>query len=501
MNKRFFFLTAWLFLLASPAICPAVYQGGYAVVIEGPTTVDLNSTEQFVARAYDPQGNPVSEVTFTRTFSSLGLTTVNRQMTVYAPDGTKHVLNGSLDVAVQNPEAAGGDTEAAPPPEGVFFTDPAKSSSGVTNATVDVIRSAKSEILIAAYTIESQDVVDALVEAANRLGAGNVKVVIEEKYFSDPDNQAVLDALTAAGVQIVSDGTRSGSLMHNKFVVVDDKTVLTGSTNFTTTQLTSDANNTVIFRDPDMAAAYATEFKEMFSGNFDGGKQDNTQHEFTVEMGGGGGLNINTASAQELAGLPGIGSSMAQKIVSFRETNGPFQSVQDLDRVPGIGSSTVAKVSPYVTTEGGEARQVQVEVYFTPSDQTKDQLIKAIDGARQSIDFSIFTFTDPDVADALQAAKERGVQVRGVFDAWQANGAASQFDDLQSAGLEVKKDGFSALNHSKYLVADGSVVVTGSYNWTGAANGENDENLLIIRDAQIASQYLANFSSAFAAGK
>ena len=153
------------------------------------------------------------------------------------------------------------------------------------------------------------------------------------------------------------------------------------------------------------------------------------------------------------------------------------------------------------TTGDGSTRDVKVEVYFTPSDQVKEQVLNVINGAKTSISFSIFTFTDPDIAGALQAAKNRGVKVQGVFDAWQAQSSYSQYDDLLNAGLDVRKDGFSSLNHSKYLVADGSSVVTGSYNWTGSASTENDENIMIIKDPAIASQYSGNFNLAYASGK
>lgn len=500
MNKRILVLAITLFLIAPAAQTPALYQGDYALVVEGPTEIELDATESFSAAAYDPAGNLIQEVAFTRTFSAPGIVTVKRQMTITKPDGTKQVLYGTLDVMVKITVAGGGDTTAEPSLDGVYFTDPKLPSSNVKNATVELINSATSEILIAAYTVESPDVREALIAAAKRLGPGKVKLVVEEKYYSDPNNAAIYSSLRNAGVKIVSDGTKSGSLMHNKFVVVDREMVLSGSTNFTTEQLSNDANNTLIFSDPALAAAYATEFNEMFAGEFDGGKVDNTQHTFTVQMGGGAGqININTASAAELASLPDIGPTTAQKIVSYREANGPFSSIQELDNVSGIGQATISKISSFVTTTGdGSTRNVQVELYFTPSDQVEEQLLNVINNAKKTISFSIFTFTDPDIAAAIQAAKNRGVKVQGVFDAWQANSSYSQYDDLLNAGLDVRKDGFSALNHSKYLVADGATVVTGSYNWTSAADGENDENLLIIKDPGIAAQYAGNFSSTYA---
>ena len=60
-------------------------------------------------------------------------------------------------------------------------------------------------------------------------------------------------------------------------------------------------------------------------------------------------VNINTASAKELDALPGIGEVLAQRIIDYRNANGPFQSVYDLIKVKGIGEKTLEKIKPYAT--------------------------------------------------------------------------------------------------------------------------------------------------------
>ena len=59
-------------------------------------------------------------------------------------------------------------------------------------------------------------------------------------------------------------------------------------------------------------------------------------------------LDINTATADQLKALPGIGDATAQKIIAYREQNGPFTSVEALDAIPGIGPARIADLKGLV---------------------------------------------------------------------------------------------------------------------------------------------------------
>ena len=60
-------------------------------------------------------------------------------------------------------------------------------------------------------------------------------------------------------------------------------------------------------------------------------------------------ININTATAEELDLLPGIGPVLAKAIIDYRTEYGPFSTPEDLDSVPGIGPKILAKILPYIT--------------------------------------------------------------------------------------------------------------------------------------------------------
>jgi competence protein ComEA len=60
-------------------------------------------------------------------------------------------------------------------------------------------------------------------------------------------------------------------------------------------------------------------------------------------------VNLNTAGTEQLTTIPGIGESMAQRIVEWRDEHGPFRRVEDLMKVKGIGEKSLEKLRPHVT--------------------------------------------------------------------------------------------------------------------------------------------------------
>jgi phosphatidylserine/phosphatidylglycerophosphate/cardiolipin synthase-like enzyme len=135
-----------------------------------------------------------------------------------------------------------------------------------------------------------------------------------------------------------------------------------------------------------------------------------------------------------------------------------------------------------------------VETYFSPEDDTIDHLLALVSGAQKTVYFLAFSFTSDELADAIMAAQERGVEVRGVLDAGQAaSNQGGEYARLRAAGVDVRMDGEGGNMHNKVLIIDGEIVVTGSYNFSANAEDSNDENTLIIHDQGLANLFADEF--------
>lgn len=65
-------------------------------------------------------------------------------------------------------------------------------------------------------------------------------------------------------------------------------------------------------------------------------------------------LDVNDASQEELKQLPGLGTLLAERIVAYRQTNGPFRHVEELERIRGIGHKRLLQLRPLITVKSGK---------------------------------------------------------------------------------------------------------------------------------------------------
>jgi competence protein ComEA len=66
-------------------------------------------------------------------------------------------------------------------------------------------------------------------------------------------------------------------------------------------------------------------------------------------------VNLNTATAEQLATIPGVGAKTAERIIAYRQKNGGFKKVEDLMNVSGVGEKSFLKMKPLITVAAGKA--------------------------------------------------------------------------------------------------------------------------------------------------
>jgi phosphatidylserine/phosphatidylglycerophosphate/cardiolipin synthase-like enzyme len=133
-------------------------------------------------------------------------------------------------------------------------------------------------------------------------------------------------------------------------------------------------------------------------------------------------------------------------------------------------------------------------VCFSRVDNCSLIIIKLIDSAEKYVHVAVYSFTLDVLRDALIRAKGRGVDVKVVIEKEQSRVQGSEYENLLKAGVNVKLDGNPATMHHKFVVVDGKIMVTGSYNWSYSAEEKNDENLIVISNPDIAKFYEAEFN-------
>jgi phosphatidylserine/phosphatidylglycerophosphate/cardiolipin synthase-like enzyme len=135
-----------------------------------------------------------------------------------------------------------------------------------------------------------------------------------------------------------------------------------------------------------------------------------------------------------------------------------------------------------------------IEVAFSPNGGGAALVVKAIGEAKKTIKVQAYSFTNTDIAKALVDASKRGVNVRVVLDKSQETEKYTSATFLANAGVPVRIDDEFAIAHSKIMIMDDENIVTGSFNFTKAAEERNAENVLVIRgNKELAKLYVQNW--------
>jgi phosphatidylserine/phosphatidylglycerophosphate/cardiolipin synthase-like enzyme len=308
----------------------------------------------------------------------------------------------------------------------VYFTRPEYPEKkenrvgGVDHAIAADFERAQKTIDVAVFDLRLSSLTDALMRAAGR----GVQVRALVDYDANQDAREFADAVAKiekAGIPIVRD-TRS-ALMHNKFALIDNHILWTGSMNFTPNDAYRNNNNMLRLDTPSLLENYSHMFERLFM---------------------------------------------------LRALEVPTKEIPN----------------PRIQLEHG----ITIENYFSPNGGAQQAIIKRIQAAKRSIRITAFSFTDDPMAELLIAKKNQGVQVQAVFETRNNTGLGAEYSKLKDAGIDILQDGNCYTLHSKLMMIDDRTVITGSYNFTDAANKTNDENLLIIDDPVLARSYIDEFN-------
>jgi len=132
-------------------------------------------------------------------------------------------------------------------------------------------------------------------------------------------------------------------------------------------------------------------------------------------------------------------------------------------------------------------------VCFTLHENCTTKVVDAIYKAKKEILVQAYSFTSAPIAQALVEAKQRGVNVKIILDKSQVKAKYTSAKYFENNGLNPEIDYKPAIAHNKIMVIDNETVITGSFNFTKAAEEKNTENLLIIHNSVLAKKYAENW--------
>lgn len=141
-------------------------------------------------------------------------------------------------------------------------------------------------------------------------------------------------------------------------------------------------------------------------------------------------------------------------------------------------------------------KQYEIETYFCPEDDCSLAVREELKKAKSSIYFMTFSFTNEGIANVLLLKHLDGIEIKGIMEAKQVS-KYSQFDRLKYHGVDVIKDNNPSNMHHKVFIIDSEKVITGSFNPTEGGDKRNDENVIIIRNKEIAEYFRDEFNTLY----
>jgi phosphatidylserine/phosphatidylglycerophosphate/cardiolipin synthase-like enzyme len=136
---------------------------------------------------------------------------------------------------------------------------------------------------------------------------------------------------------------------------------------------------------------------------------------------------------------------------------------------------------------------------FTPNQNCLSLVVRTVDDAQSELLVQAYGFSSRPIIDALIRAERRGVDVRVILDRSDVRnlGSASSVgaEAMANANIPVFIDLVTGIAHNKVIIVDRHIVLTGSYNFTAAAEARNAENVVLIYSIKTASEFVQNWTS------
>lgn len=137
--------------------------------------------------------------------------------------------------------------------------------------------------------------------------------------------------------------------------------------------------------------------------------------------------------------------------------------------------------------------EVKASAYFSPGEDCLHRIRRLVSEAKRSLDICVFTITDNRIVERLEQAVGRGISIRVISDDLKSEDLGSDLDHLERIGIECRYDRTTAHMHHKFAIADGDLLLTGSYNWTRSASSENNENIVVSNHARLVDSFRSEF--------
>ena len=151
----------------------------------------------------------------------------------------------------------------------------------------------------------------------------------------------------------------------------------------------------------------------------------------------------------------------------------------------------------FSTSQTAIDNENQIELCFTPPSGCGTLIAQEIARAKESIYVQAYGLTSGIIVNQLIQAKNRGVKVQVLLDKSNVSDKWSKMMDLVNANVSVRIDKVSGIAHNKVIIIDEQKVITGSFNFTNAADKRNAENVIIINNKSVAKEYLNNWQNRY----